>query len=522
MKRIFKIREGRTDELFHTNAVQFGLPRVSSSLAIYFYKGARTYSVTFENATCSFSVSVPRSAERATQDQFFLEERTPFVLDQGNIKSFLKFITETITEEAFIGSEVIRAHFAVSASSSIGLFTGTPLGDIVVARDVDNIPKEYLDTELSTDDVQDFYEANTKRECVFNTVGSLHERIVAYGNLHGLSFKEQGGKTIKNLLEVKSNDYSSYERVYHAVTGRIFGERSTASSLSSFFKPCSIIIPAYNSEGTLQKVLLAIDAQELEEGQKRSLDVIVVDDGSLTRANESVSKILTSLSFIPRVVRSETNQGLVAARNLGVSLSRYDRLVFVDSDILLAKNYLAEHSACTQMFPQSIFVSMKQNVNKEDELISIEGVQEGLAVPKDYNDKRVARMFTAGSVWHDRVTQDTLVEVLSETRAYKDLGYGRKIAGYDLPAVVVGHNMSMSREVYGRVGGFSDTFKGYGMEDVYFGACAIARGCFVIPVLETGVYHIDHPPRFGKTDVQQQELDTNLARYYGALEQILP
>jgi GT2 family glycosyltransferase len=522
MKRIFKVKQGYTDELLRATAEKFGLPRVSSSLAIYFYKGARTYAMTFENAVCSFSVSVPRNVEHATESQLFLEEKTPFVLEQGNIKSFLKFLAETIKEEAFIGKEVIRARFFVGSISSVDLFMGTPLGDIVVARDTDEVPEQYLGAELSTGDVQDFYEANTEREHVFNNVGSLHERIVTYGNLNGLPFKEQGGKTIKNLLEVKSNDYSLYERVYHAITDRMFGERLVALTPSSFFKPCSIIIPAYNSGETIQKVLFAIEAQELKEEQKKALDVVIVDDGSSMRVIEHVTEVLASLSFEPRVVRNETNQGLVAARNLGVSLGRYDHLIFVDSDILLAKNYLAEHSMCAQMFPQSIFVSMKQNINKDDESISAENIKKGLAVPKDYNDKRIARMFPAGSVWHDHVTQDTLVEVLSETRAYKDLGYGRKISGYDLPAVVVGHNMSMSREVYNRVGGFSDMFSGYGMEDVYFGACAIARGCFVIPVLETGVYHIDHPPRSGKIHAQQQELDANLTRYHEALEQISP
>ncbi len=521
MKRIFKVKEGYTDQLLRVYADSFGLPRVASNLAIYFYKDVRTYAITFENATCTFSVSVPRSAERSTVDQFFLEERTPFVLDQGNIKSFLKFITEMVAEEAFVGQEVTRAHFQLDRDATIDVFIGTPLGDIVVARQVDAIPDQYLGAELSTDDVQDFYEANTRRERVFNTVGSLHERIVAYGNLHGIPFKEQGGRTVKNLLEVKSNDYSSYERVYRAVTGRTFGERTGAGSLSSFFEPCSIVIPAYNSNDTIQQVLFAIESQDLSQEQKRDLDVIIVDDGSSMRIADCVNDITADLSFTPRIVRNESNQGLVAARNLGVSLSRRTQIIFIDSDILLSENYLAEHSVCAQMFPQSIFVSMKRNIDKENDAADVQNIKKGLPIPERYNDKRVARMFSAGSVWHDRITQDTFVEVLSETRAYKDLGYGRKIAGYDLPAVVVGHNMSMSREVYDRVGGFSDFFKGYGMEDVYFGARAIACGCFVIPLLEAGVYHIDHPPRSGKSEAQEQQLNENLSRYHQALEHTL-
>ena len=76
---------------------------------------------------------------------------------------------------------------------------------------------------------------------------------------------------------------------------------------------------------------------------------------------------------------------------------------------------------------------------------------------------------------------------------------------------------SHSTEEY-LIGGFSNYFKGWGLEDSYFGSKMIAEGNYVIPVLSCGVYHIDHPPRSGSEKKKLQELEGNLARYKELLD----
>ena len=84
--------------------------------------------------------------------------------------------------------------------------------------------------------------------------------------------------------------------------------------------------------------------------------------------------------------------------------------------------------------------------------------------------------------------------------------------------MVVGHNISLNKNLIERTGGFSNNFVGWGLEDTCFGARAIASGAFVIPVLKTGVLHINHPPRSGSESKQNKEYEENLKIYKNLIE----
>lgn len=71
----------------------------------------------------------------------------------------------------------------------------------------------------------------------------------------------------------------------------------------------------------------------------------------------------------------------------------------------------------------------------------------------------------------------------------------------------------MTREVFENIGGFSKAFNGWGLEDTLFGAEAIAKGYFVIPIVNTGVYHIDHPPRSLSEENKMREYVNNIEIY---------
>lgn len=111
-----------------------------------------------------------------------------------------------------------------------------------------------------------------------------------------------------------------------------------------------------------------------------------------------------------------------------------------------------------------------------------------------------------------------MFEALSDSNCFKDFGFGRVVNGYDLPSMVVGHNMSINKKYVKTVGGFSDSFIGWGLEDSFFGAKVIAEGCFVIPLLDTGVYHVNHPPRSGSTEAREIEYQKNIETYRNLTE----
>jgi hypothetical protein len=188
-------------------------------------------------------------------------------------------------------------------------------------------------------------------------------------------------------------------------------------------------------------------------------------------------------------------------------------LIGSDSDILLAKNYLLEMSARLQTIPNAIFLSFKENVEMGQPVTNDASILSGLPIPNTKKDKRIARQLKKNQINHHKIDYDIGVELLNDTNYFRDLGFGRIMGGFDLPAMVVGHNMCLRKEIVKEAGGFSNHFKGWGLEDTYFGARVIAAGNFVIPVLSTGVYHINHSPRSGTEEQQKREYSQNIKKY---------
>lgn len=84
----------------------------------------------------------------------------------------------------------------------------------------------------------------------------------------------------------------------------------------------SVIVPAYNAEKTIENCIRSV----LEAGDSLQ-ELIVIDDGSTDRTAEIAG------SFDGRVtVVKRKNEGVSAARNAGVELSRCRYIAFVDAD----------------------------------------------------------------------------------------------------------------------------------------------------------------------------------------------
>jgi glycosyltransferase involved in cell wall biosynthesis len=84
----------------------------------------------------------------------------------------------------------------------------------------------------------------------------------------------------------------------------------------------SVIIPVFNSAGTLPRALESVVAQDMAE-----LEVIVVDDGSTDKSAEVAERLLPSA----KVLRQK-NGGPSAARNRGLRDAGGDWIAFLDAD----------------------------------------------------------------------------------------------------------------------------------------------------------------------------------------------
>jgi len=92
----------------------------------------------------------------------------------------------------------------------------------------------------------------------------------------------------------------------------------------------SVVIPAWNAEGTLKSCLRSVKEQTRQPDQ-----VIVVDDSS------SDSTVSIAVEFGAEVIRCMNRSGPALTRNLGAEAAEGDVIVFLDSDVTTPKGLLA-------------------------------------------------------------------------------------------------------------------------------------------------------------------------------------
>ena len=93
----------------------------------------------------------------------------------------------------------------------------------------------------------------------------------------------------------------------------------------------SIVIPTYNRLPILEKCLVALENQKLNANVS-NYEVVVVDDGS---TDGTSSWIKNNKANLPHVVLFQQKHGGPAlGRNLGVIKSKYEIIIFIDSDLI--------------------------------------------------------------------------------------------------------------------------------------------------------------------------------------------
>jgi GT2 family glycosyltransferase len=102
----------------------------------------------------------------------------------------------------------------------------------------------------------------------------------------------------------------------------------------------SVVIITRDEQPRLRLCLASLGRQTVRWGT--DAEVIVVDDGSATPVGPS--ECLPSAPPV-RIVRHATSRGRSASRNAGASLAQGDRLLFLDGDVLMSPEAVAQHGA---------------------------------------------------------------------------------------------------------------------------------------------------------------------------------
>jgi len=110
-------------------------------------------------------------------------------------------------------------------------------------------------------------------------------------------------------------------------------------------KKVSLIIPTHNEKKILARTLNYLMVQDYPRDQ---YEIIVVDDGSTDGTQEMVESKTESKISLRCLYQKQ--RGPHFARNLGIEKARGEIIIFVDSDIFTAPNFITEHVKFHQKF----------------------------------------------------------------------------------------------------------------------------------------------------------------------------
>ena len=100
-------------------------------------------------------------------------------------------------------------------------------------------------------------------------------------------------------------------------------------------KKVSIIVPVYNVEKYISECITSLIEQTYE-----NIEIIIINDGSTDKTKEICQELKEKDERI--IFITKHNSGVSDTRNIGISKSTGDYIVFVDSDDYIDKHYIEE------------------------------------------------------------------------------------------------------------------------------------------------------------------------------------
>lgn len=517
MKRSYRLDTANVWNAIARLAKRFGPPRYDEELAIYFGE-SDYFKVLITREGLTYSWRPPT----ATPDPFHRAQH--FVrTDLRNLKDKLLLLKDLRGNSVWISTTPL--FYFVSGEERIEIRLQSLIGPLLSVR-APGLPEAQaeafvkrtrrLTREYLVPNLQEAIAAisDPPSELLRGSTNILPPKIVDYCKRNGLPSPTKRITTYRELLRDKSNDYSNLEVLFRSLksTELLSNDKPYAGPLQT---TVSVIIPYYNASGTITRTLDALAQQRLP--RQYLFEVIVVSDGS-----PEPLPSLQDYPFVVKTIHLSSNTGASHAREVGVLHSSGDVLIFLDADILITPHYISDHCIRNEVLDNAVFVSFKENVSPTDERVTPAAVRQGLSMPDFSHDLRIHKHVAVDAIGSYRVHNSADVTILEDTNYFKDFHGARVFGVYDLSCMVVGHNFSTTRQVLHRSSPFSRAFRGWGMEDVFFGLRVIASGAFIIPVLSSAVYHLDHPPRSGSERRKRQEYKRNTECMNTVLDTQLP
>lgn len=148
------------------------------------------------------------------------------------------------------------------------------------------------------------------------------------------------------------------------------------------FPLVSIIVPVYNVYTYIEKCLISLINQTYE-----NIEIILVNDGSTDKSGEICEQYVENDKRVKLI--HQANQGLSAARNTGITNSKGEYLMFVDSDDWVSERIVEVLISNIQSKGLKLSMVDYHKVNAEDLTDNFEVSFDSILIEKEVAIKRM-------------------------------------------------------------------------------------------------------------------------------------
>lgn len=118
----------------------------------------------------------------------------------------------------------------------------------------------------------------------------------------------------------------------------------------------SVVIPMYNAEKTIVKVLNSVTQQSF-----LPIEIIIVNDGSTDNSLQIVQDYIKDNKVVPIQLIDKKNGGVSSARNIGMQRSKGEWIALLDSDDEWLPNKLQRQKTIIETNPKIDFLGTTRN-----------------------------------------------------------------------------------------------------------------------------------------------------------------
>lgn len=255
----------------------------------------------------------------------------------------------------------------------------------------------------------------------------------------------------------------------------------------------SIIIPTYNRCKLLGITLQSICVQNLEN---ISMEVIIVDDGSTDDTSKIVAQYKQSIENIKYIYSEHNGYRVAYVRNLGIKQSSGEILIFVDSGMILCRDFVRRHY---------------QSHLDHDKNVAIGSIYGYTILQSDQTFNKLVDVNDIEKTFNNIEKMAEYVDVRMESFRYHSYHIGNLRAPY---IFFWTGNVSARREHILQVGCFDENYKGWGVEDIDLGYRLFLKGLTFSVNMEAKAIHLPHEIETGVKEVLEKDRDMHNKLYF--------